>query len=240
MHEMLTTPENRSRAAKSRLSPPISHHAYFLLRELRKLLESISKDLDGEMLLDFGSGDTPYRQLFESRVGRYVGADLEANPVAAAVINPDGTLAVEDESFDVVLSTQVLEHVLDPMKYLAEARRVLRPKGELILSTHGYWRYHPHPTDYWRWTASGLRKIVEESGFQIVEFHGIMGPFSTALQLMQDAIYPRLPRGLRAVLIASMQSAITIHEYMSSRRVRDGNDSCVYLLTATKPSGSEE
>src|SRR3546814_1646938 len=90
------------------------------------------------------------------------------------------------EYADIVLSNQVLEHVDSPQGYLEEARRLMKPDGVLLLSTHGYWFYHPTPNDYWRWTSAGLRKTMEASGFEIVEFTGIMGLISSGLQLFQD------------------------------------------------------
>ena len=77
------------------------------------------------------------------------------------------SVPAELADYDCVLSTQVLEHVLSPTAYLAEAYRVLRPGGHLLLSTHGLFEDHFCPYDYWRWTVYGLRKLVEETGFKI-------------------------------------------------------------------------
>ncbi len=44
-----------------------------------------------------------------------------------------------------------------PGLYLSECFRVLRPGGQLLLSTHGVFPYHPDPVDLWRWTCEGLR-----------------------------------------------------------------------------------
>jgi SAM-dependent methyltransferase len=91
-----------------------------------------------------------------------------------------------DCTADVVVSTQVLEHVPDPRAYLLECRRILKPGGMLILTTHGYWEYHPQPTDLWRWTGPGLRKLVEASGFRVLDCTGLLGLASSGLHLFQD------------------------------------------------------
>jgi len=78
------------------------------------------------------------------------------------------TVAPED-SFDIVISSQVLEHVESPADYLAEAHRLLRTGGTLLLSTHGTFQDHPCPGDYWRWTGMGLRKVLSEAGFEVVK-----------------------------------------------------------------------
>ncbi len=107
-------------------------------------------------MLDLGCGNKPYESLFRKKFATYVGADIAGNKDADLVIGSDGRVNAQDNTFDCVLSTQVLEHVTDPQLYLSEARRLLKPDGSLVLSTHGIWPYHPDPTDLWRWTVEGL------------------------------------------------------------------------------------
>ena len=61
----------------------------------------------------------------------------------------------------------MLYHVQNPMKYLHECYRVLKPGGYLVLTTHGTYEDHACPHDYWRWTVFGLQRIVEEAGFKV-------------------------------------------------------------------------
>lgn len=125
-------------------------------------------------VLDVGCGTMPYRSIFTTRGARYIGADIDGTP--DVLIRPEGTLPLEDESVDFVVSFQVLEHVRDVPAYLANARRVLRRDGRMFLSTHGVWPYHPHPTDYWRWTRDGLRIALEDAGFRIERITPLCGP----------------------------------------------------------------
>jgi SAM-dependent methyltransferase len=74
----------------------------------------------------------------------------------------DGRLPPEAADYDFVLSTQVLEHAEGPTTYLQECCRVLRPGGHLLLTTHGIFEDHAVPHDYWRWTAGGLQRMIEE------------------------------------------------------------------------------
>jgi len=235
---MTSIPKSRT-ASRDRLNPRKTDHAYYVLRELRRHVADFTGTLTGrELLLDYGCGAMPYRPLFEGRVAGYVGADLKGNPEAELVLDPDGTVPAQSGSFDVVLSSQVLEHVEDPMAYLAEAMRLLRPGGVLVLSTHGSWRYHPHPEDYWRWTASGLRKILCASGFEVRSLRGVLGPLATATQLWQDAALPRLPRRLRKPFTRLLQLAIAAQERWTPESATAA-DACVYFVVATKPIGEE-
>lgn len=207
----------------------------YIVRELPAGIESmaVGAGLTGAArVLDYGCADTPYRRLFGAAT-EYVPADLAGNPRAEVEIAPDGTVPVDDGSMDVVLSTQVLEHVVDPARYLAECRRVLRPGGALLLSTHGIMVYHPDPDDYWRWTCAGLRRAVTEAGLEVERFEGIMGLGATGLQLFQDSLYWRLPRLLRSALALVVQSAIAVVDRLEPPELRRQN-ALVFVLVARR------
>ncbi len=146
----------------------------------------------------------PYRPLFEPRLADYIGCDFPGNEAADRIITERDQAPIADRSADYVLSTQVLEHVAEPARYLAECRRMLGDGGHLILSTHGIWRYHPDPRDYWRWTSEGLKKAVVEAGFEVVRFRGIMGEAAIGMQLWQDEVighlHPRLARAFTTLM----------------------------------------
>jgi SAM-dependent methyltransferase len=113
-------------------------------------------------LLDVGCGVKPYEPFFAGAVSAYVGVDV-ANPAA----DLEGTveeIPVPDESFELVLCTQTLEHVDDPPRAVRELRRVVAPGGRVLVSTHGVQVYHPNPGDYWRWTHAGLQRLFRENG----------------------------------------------------------------------------
>ena len=52
----------------------------------------------------------------------------------------------------------------DPAAAVRELRRVVRPGGRVLASTHGIYPYHPNPEDLWRWTHSGLERLFRENG----------------------------------------------------------------------------
>ena len=211
---------------------PYAHHIRRLGAGLRALAADLRMAPDGRVL-DYGCAELPYRDLFGPGV-EFVGADLPGNRHAAVSLNPDGTLPVPDASFDAVLSTQVLEHVEDPALYLAECFRVLRPGGRMLLSTHGIFVYHPDPVDLWRWTSEGLRRAVEDAGFLVVRFEGIVGLAATGLQLLQDALISRLsPRWVPRLALV-MQPIVAFADRFESRRSL-GYNAQVFALVAERP-----
>lgn len=204
-----------------------------LLQKFEQIVRS-DKLAPGENLLDYGCGNKPYQKLFSEKFTNYVCADLPGNGQAEVIIRRDGTLPSPDNSFDCVLSSQVLEHVIDPALYLRESFRVLKPGASLIISTHGSWAYHPDPADYWRWTIDGLQLQIRSAGFEIVTVKGVFGPESVALQLWQDSTSYRLPKFIQPAYTWFFQTIIWFIE----RRVPDklSDDASVYIVWARKPA----
>lgn len=216
-----------------RLNPSLFSTRYLHLRELKRhtlrLLSKYNPRGRESLLLDFGCGDMPYREVIELKVGNYLGVDLEMNPKADHHIGFDSKTSLPADYADIILSNQVLEHVDSPQGYLQEARRLLKPDGVMILSTHGYWFYHPTPNDYWRWTSAGLRKTIEAEGFEIIEFKGIMGLISSGLQLFQDGVANKLPGPLKSLWALVMQTVIRLADKLNSQAQKD-RDASLYIM----------
>lgn len=129
----------------------------------------LARDLSGSVVIDVGCGQSPYRALVE-HFPRYVGLDAPGHPDSGErpdVLGDAGDLPFRSASADLVLCTEVIEHVTDPVRVLFEAHRVLRPGGSLILSAPFTWHVHDEPHDYWRFTEFGLRILCERAGFRV-------------------------------------------------------------------------
>lgn len=189
---------------------------------------------EGSVLVDVGCGAMPYRRALSPELSKYIGVDFSDSTNADIFFRPDGTVPLDDNSADIVLSTQVLEHVNDPAMYLKECFRILKPGGLIILSTHGYWIYHPSPEDYWRWTSAGLKKVLKNAGFEIVEFKGLIGLLPVALQLLLDATEGKIPvYPLQKMYTFTIQLLMQILDRFHSEEAKVKNSS-VYFTVSKK------
>lgn len=225
--------------AQNRLKPNIFSSRYVHLKQLKTAtiqhLKLLTKEDKKQTLVDFGCGDMPYRSVIEPMVEKYIGVDLDINPKAEHFIDFDSKTTLPDNFCDLILSNQVLEHVDSPSGYLQEAYRILKPGGSIILTTHGYWFYHPTPNDYWRWTSAGLRKTVEQENFSISSFFGIMGLAASGIQLFQDAILNKTPKFLKPPISLIMQSLILIFDKINNQAQKN-RDASLYVVIAKKKS----
>jgi SAM-dependent methyltransferase len=149
---------------RQRSSPIPGDPHYLCLIDLLLALKRI-ESTDRLIILDYGAGVSPYRYLFPN--SEYRRADIGDLVKPDYLIKQDGSVPEESNVFDMVLSTQVLEHVDDPEAYLCECFRLLKPGGVLVLTTHGTFEDHGCPYDFRRWTADGLKLDLEKAGFEV-------------------------------------------------------------------------
>jgi ubiquinone/menaquinone biosynthesis C-methylase UbiE len=140
----------------------------------------------GSRVLDLGAGSCPYRRYFTDCI--YKTQDFIALGPKQLRDNQgygridyvcDATsIPVEDGSFDVVLCTEVLEHVPDPVAVIAEICRVLRPGGVLWLTAPLGSGLHQTPYHFYGgYTPFWYQKILHEAGYQRIEIEANGGFF---------------------------------------------------------------
>jgi len=145
-------------------NPPIYRHDYLLCKELSgQIKKFINLGIKHKKvkILDVGCNYKPYFPFFEGLSKSYIGLDIHAGKYVDVVAKAEN-IPFKDNTFDVVLCFQVLEHVENPQKAIHEMHRVLKKNGILMLSTHGTYHEHNAPYDYWRWTRYGLQKILKK------------------------------------------------------------------------------
>ena len=121
--------------------PMDNWHHFLRLRDLRQILNEIP--LDGvTRVLELGAGDGVQTAALRKRFGEVIPIDIAPSAYANGIIVADaGSLPFVDGYFDLVFSSNVLEHVEQIDKALAEMKRVLAPTGVMI---------HSMPTGTWK------------------------------------------------------------------------------------------
>lgn len=135
-------------------------------------------------LLEAGSGRSPYRETVMELTTSVTRLDIDQSRGPDLVGDVQDMDRIEDESYDTVLSTQVLEHVSRPHDAMQEFRRVLREGGILIMTVPHLSIVHDAPNDYFRYTEFGLRALCERAGFQVLRVEPIGGLLSLVGHLL--------------------------------------------------------
>jgi 2-polyprenyl-6-hydroxyphenyl methylase/3-demethylubiquinone-9 3-methyltransferase len=165
---------------------------------LSKLIEHNVEESSRCLDVGCGAGET-YAQVIHARAASYKGVDVSARAVEIArsggldaqVIDDAAALPFDDNTFDVAVCIEVLEHLFSPHVAVNEIRRVLRPGGRLIVSAPNvaYWRLRVNLVlgvwnplgdalaieQPWRdphirfFTPVTLRRMLEQAGFPTVE-----------------------------------------------------------------------
>ena len=86
------------------------------------------------------------------------------------IITPDGyNYPIEDNTYDIVLSGQVMEHVPKIWTWIEELKRITKPGGKIIIIIPISWRYHEAPVDCWRIYPEGMKALMDSKELTIVE-----------------------------------------------------------------------
>lgn len=143
--------------------------------ELEKFISENSSD---KLTLDLGCSNSPYSHYFKNRIGLDVNEGRGVDVVADA-----HDLPFEDGKFDIILCTEVLEHLHSPHVAISEMKRVLKVGGKLVLTTRFIFPIHDAPGDYFRYTKYGLRHLFKDWDIvSLIEEVGTKDVFAVLLQ----------------------------------------------------------
>lgn len=140
--------------------------------------------------LDLGAGSAKYKEIIKEKATEYITFDMvpgENIDVVGDVLN----LPFENESFQTVISTQVLEHVEKPWIMIKEIHRILKPGGVCVLTTPFITPYHPDPTDYFRYTTDGLNSLFKNEGFQVIDCDYYGRAFTVLAEMIRFVFFNR-------------------------------------------------
>ena len=147
---------------------------------VNRFVENVARSLPtGSSILDAGAGESIYKKFFSHC--NYKAIDLAVGESRWNYANLDYVgflheMPIENEMFDAVLCTQVLEHLEWPRESVKEMHRVIKPGGKLYMTVPMAQNEHQVPYDFFRYTSYGLESICKHAGFnniKITPFGGL-------------------------------------------------------------------
>lgn len=171
-----------------RINPRMWRWDYLALRSILKNLREFSKTVqknNAKKILDLGCGTKPYETLFKFS-NQFVGFDIEKND-RVDVIGFNWDLPFEDNEFDALISTQVLEHTAKIGETIKEIRRVVKNDGLVFISAPFVFPVLGAPYDYYRFTKYGLLEIFKD--FEVIKIIPSGGFANTILRMFNVFLF---------------------------------------------------
>lgn len=130
-----------------------------------------AKNIKG-LVLSVGSGDDSdgmgnrYRSYFESS-SNYTTSEYDNRYDVDLILDVRNMNNIQNETYDSVFCSGVLEHVDDFQQAMIEITRVLKPNGILLLGLPFNQKPHMEPFDFWRFTRHGIEYLLKSDYFDI-------------------------------------------------------------------------
>lgn len=132
------------------------------------------EEVAGKAVIESGSQDVngSTRSIFE-RLGasRYVGTDIVPGVRVDQICNAVNLVETFGaKSFDVLVSTEMVEHVEDWRTVISNFKRILKPGGVLFITTRSQgFGYHGYPKDFWRYEVEDMQAIFSDFEVLVVQ-----------------------------------------------------------------------
>jgi SAM-dependent methyltransferase len=210
---------------------------YAFQRQLRDVGDFVSG-----VVLDLGCGERHYEDFIRSHALQYYGVDWTKtlhHHRMDVVADLNQALPFLESSADTIFSVSVMEHLHNPVIFLQEVHRVLRPGGRLVLQVPFQWRVHEAPHDYFRYTLYGLRHLLSVAGFHEASISATTGFWTTwCLKLNYHSLRwmrgPALQRRLLRVLLVPFWFANQVVALALDRQKPNSEETQGYLVVAAK------
>lgn len=150
-------------------------------------------------LIDLGCGKVPLFEAYKNYVTDNIcidwGNSIHKNQYLDFECDLTKILPFENESFETVILSDVLEHVYQPETLWKEMSRILSNHGKILMNVPFYYGIHEVPHDYYRYTEYALRRFAEDAGLKII----VLKSYGGAPEIITDIIAKNLRRLPRIV-----------------------------------------
>lgn len=210
---------------------------YFVVRALSAFIADALRTTiyPGALVVDVGCGEGPWRSLVRELGARYVCLDIAQNSSGSvtALCTADA-LPLADGTVDVVLCTEVLEHVPDPPNAVCELKRILRTGGSAIVTTPFLYPLHEEPRDFQRLTTHQLRRLALRAGFvpHLIETRGNeLEVLATNWDRLWSNVLSARLGVVRTIVLGVLRLSVNVLAAISSRLARGLLPARGYLST---------
>jgi SAM-dependent methyltransferase len=123
----------------------------------------------GMRVLEIGPDGFPstYRQIVGDQAITWETVDLTESPKLTYTSIDEYHFPIPGDTYDIVLSGQVIEHVKKVWLWTKEVARVCKPGGLVITINPVSWEYHQAPVDCWRIYPEGMKALYEDAGLEM-------------------------------------------------------------------------
>jgi SAM-dependent methyltransferase len=145
----------------------------------------LDEEIRGRRILEAGSCDVngSLRPFVESRKpSEYIGIDIVAGRGVDLICSAEDLLdRFGEETFDIVISTELLEHVRNWRKVISNLKRVCKAGGIILITTRSIGcEFHGYPHDYWRYEPEDMEEIFSDCEIPVLERDPDKGVFLKA------------------------------------------------------------
>ncbi len=125
------------------------------------------EDARGAAVIEVGSLDVngSVRPIIEALHPKsYIGVDIKMGPGVDQICDANDILdRFGRESFDLLVSTELLEHVRDWRRVISNFKQILKPGGLILLTTRSFgFHYHGYPFDFWRYEMTDAQILFQD------------------------------------------------------------------------------
>ena len=144
-------------------------------------------------LLDLGCGKAPLYLIYKNHASNITCVDwdnsIHGHSHLDFTMDLNEKLKFDNDQFDTIILSDVLEHIREPKNLMSEIFRILKNEGHLLMNIPFLYWLHEEPYDYQRFTKYALINLSKSSGFEIIALNEIGGAPEVTSDILQKSTY---------------------------------------------------
>jgi len=179
----------------------------------------------GKRVIEVGSYDVngSLRYIIELlKPAEYVGVDIEQGPGVDVICSAENLVRkFGKESFDVVISTCVLEHIRNWKESVSNIKNICKPEGFILIIVPSEWSFHEYPHDFWRYSTEDVMHIFSDCDILTIE--EILGPpLLASVKTKKSAVYAKIKKPIQ--FVEKDLSEYRLYSIITNKRVSEIQD----------------